>query len=76
MTGKEIMEFFDKQIDTKSFAMYLRKYNLTVATKELISINKTSEIMNLDPIIDGMYWTNEFADLIDPLVDSEGFVLK
>jgi len=76
MNSEEIMRFFDDQIDTKSFAAHIRKYNITVATKELTNINRTNEIVSLDPIIDGMYWTNEFADLIDPFVDSDGFVLK
>lgn len=67
MNSEEVMDFFKTWIDPKQFANYVRKYNQDVCYNKLVEIDRTSEIGDLEPIINGAYWTNAFVDVIDPI---------
>jgi hypothetical protein len=69
MTPQEIMEFFDQEIDTANFAKCIRQFNHVVMEQELNHINDNNEIVHLTPIVEGVYWTNKFAEMIDPYFD-------
>ena len=68
MTPQEIMEFFDKEIDTKNFARCIREYNYTVMI-DMMNRTAENEILNIAPIADGVHWTNKLAEVIDPYFD-------
>lgn len=63
--------YFNKQISPKDWARYIRKYNFVVTEVIMRMQAKTSEVIDLDSIIDGIYHTNSLAELIDPYLDEK-----
>lgn len=63
--------YFNKQISPKDWARLIRKYNYAVTEVVMRMQAKTGEMIELDSIIDGIYYTNSLAELIDPYLDEE-----
>lgn len=70
MTSKEsikIQEFFNKDIDPKSFAKHLRRLNHAL----LVYALEDEENRFRDWINDGHYWLNSFAELVEPVIEDK-----
>ncbi len=70
MSSKElikIQEFFDKEIDPKSFAKYIRRVNHALLT--LAIDDKDDQFRPW--ISDGYFWLNHFAEMVDPVLEDK-----
>lgn len=63
----EIQEFFNKEIDPKSFAKHLRRLNHVLLTYALEDENARFR----DWINDGSFWLNHFAETIEPVLEDK-----
>ncbi len=61
--------YFKDTIEPKDWAKFIRKYNFAVTDIVMRMQAKTGEILDIDPIIDGVYYTNAIAELIDPYLE-------
>ena len=68
---EKIKEFLNRDIDPKTLALYLRKYNHAIISNEMERLSVDFEYMYLDEIKDGYYWVNQVAELLDPYLKKE-----
>lgn len=68
---EDVQEFFTKEIDPKVFAKILRKYNHEVVRMHMEMCKTDSVSVDTFTISDGLFWANEFAEMIDPYLDKE-----
>jgi hypothetical protein len=63
----EIQEFFNKEIDPKTFAKYIRRLNHAL----LIYAMEDEENRFREWINDGSFWLNHFAETIEPVLEDK-----
>lgn len=70
MSNKEsisIQQFFDGEIDPKSFAKHIRRMNHAL----LIYAMEDDDNRFRDWINDGYFWLNSFAEMVEPVIEDK-----
>lgn len=62
----KVEKFFKEMIEPERFAQYVRQYNHTAMYKKLEAIDSGEDVMYIKEMLDGVFWTNELADILDP----------
>jgi hypothetical protein len=66
-TTPDFSNFFTKQIEKETMALYIRRL-LFAVSKQTLETN-CDDGFRKNYISDGYYWLNEFAELIDPYLE-------
>lgn len=63
----EIQEFFNKEIEPKSFAKHIRRLNHAL----LMYAMQDNENQYRDWINEGYFWLNSFAEMVEPVIEDK-----
>tara|TARA_R110002126_G_scaffold78629_1_gene195644 strand:+ start:19678 stop:19896 length:219 start_codon:yes stop_codon:yes gene_type:complete len=63
----EIQEFFNSEIDPKSFAKHIRRLNYALLTYAM----EDEDNRFRDWINEGHFWLNSFAEMVEPVIEDK-----
>lgn len=72
---EKIATYFDTQIGFKEFAQQIRRSN-HILSGVMMQPDADQNVVNSDWIIDCFYHLNEFAELLDPVLEKDWYAVN
>ena len=69
-TNNKLNKFLDKRIDEKTLAKCIRRVNY-ILSLSIIRNDEDKNPIDKDWAVNGFYWLNELAEVLDPVLDNE-----